>query len=954
MKKFLDEVAAALYDEYGAGISDLHLVFPGKRARLFFNEALLKNNRGKPIWQPHYLSIDDMVRGVSGLEPGDHLRLVAELYKIYVHYHEGESFDRFYRWGEMLLSDFDTIDKYMIDAEALYTNVSDLKEIEDRFSMLFEEDEQALELAVNFWRAFNTRAAKSAEQQQFLKIWRSLYEIYGRYKKRLRELGIAYPGMIYREVAEGLNTGGLDSRFAGKTYCFVGFNALNECEQRMFDHLGEHGAGRFYWDYDSYYYRSEDQEAGRFIRRNVARFGDRDGVKIGLERTNFEREKQVKVVSTPSDVLQCKALYAELDRIYDRQGFVDKETAIVLTDESLLIPVLHSIPDRITNLNVTMGYPLISTVPYVLLERLLMLHKHQRNGEFAYGDVMGILSHPYVVEREGEAARTIRSKMDDWQSLWVPVGFFSENELLKQIFRVVNGQEEMQQYLEEVVSGFGAVESADAGVKERKEFIFTILEHILKLGETIRECGIEMDTGIYISLLRQTLQQVRIPYEGEPLSGLQIMGILETRNLDFDNVILLSLTDDTFPGNREGSSYIPFNLRQAFGLPTPQDHEAMYAYYFYRLIARCGDLTMMYSSSSDDQRTGEQSRYIYQLEYESPHRVERENVNLRVDYRPVVPIRVEKTPEIASRLERIEFSPTAINHYVTCPLKFYFATLERLEAPEQVSSQITALDVGNTLHRTMELLYKPLVGQKNVVDYLGDITADDLLAATERAIGDVMGMRGGKIEASGRMQLHRDIVMRYARNIIGYDARRYGRGFEIQSLERKAKYALQLSNGREVVLSGRADRVDRREDGVLQIVDYKSGGDKTDFLSVEGLFTDEGVNRQGEVCYQPHNGAVLQTMIYALIFGAKARAEAAPALYVARRMEAPDFSPHPLCKAGRGVQIPLDRLLSEHITELTRGLERLFGELFDVSLPFVQTEYREKCAYCDFRTVCKR
>lgn len=949
MKKFLAETAETLYHTYGPAISDLHIIFPGKRARLFFNEALLGITGGKPMWQPRYLSMDDLVRSLSPLAAGDHLRLVAELYQVYNEYHP-EPFDRFFRWGEMLLSDFDTIDKYLIDADALYANVSDLRDIEARFGGLFADNDEAMELVRGFWATLDRKRMQSVEQQQFLKIWRSLSGIYTQYKARLRSLGIGYAGMIYREVAESLDPERPDERFDGKTFCFVGFNALNECEKRLFGYLHETGAGRFYWDYDNYFYRSDEQEAGRFIRRNVARFGD-DGP--DFERDNFVQPKRIEVISTPSDILQCKALYRELERIHAEQGFLDKETAIVLTDENLLLPVLHSIPPVARSLNVTMGYPLANTVPYILLERLLMLHSHARDGLFSHTDVLGILSHPYVIERCGAAAKAAAKEINDWQMVWVkPELFAGHAELLERIFRPVTDIGDMQTYLETILSGFGAVASDTEEARERKEFIFTTLDHVLRLGNTVRECGIDLPLGIYISLLRQTLAQGRVPYEGEPLSGLQIMGILETRNLDFDNVILLSLTDDTFPGNREGSSYVPFSLRQAFGLPTPQDHEAMYAYYFYRLIARCRRLTMMYSSAADDKKTGEQSRYIYQLEYESPHLVERANINLRIDYRPVEPIIVPKSPEIMERLAKMEFYPSKLNRYIDCPLKFYFADIERLETPDRIEEEVTHLDVGNTLHRAMELLYSPFMEKPDAARHIAALTSSDILVATEEAMADVMGARGQSIAISGRMQMHRDIVMRYIANILRYDSTQTGMPFVVTGLERKVKHLFEVGE-LHVTLAGVADRVDLLADGTLRIVDYKSGGDTPEFASLESLFTNEGVTRDGELKYEPHNGAVLQTLLYALVFGAVEQTEVSPVLYVARKMGDAAFSPLPLCKAD-GTEAPIDRLCLKQAAVLAQGLERLFASMFDREQPFVQTEYAQKCAVCDFRTLCRK
>lgn len=949
MKKFLTETAETLYGEFGTGISDLHIIFPGKRARLFFNEALLALTGGRPMWQPRYLSMDDLIHSLSPLASGDRLRLVAELYRIYNEYHP-EPFDRFYRWGEMLLSDFDTIDKYLIDAEALYANVSDLHDIEDRFGGLFAGNDESLELVRNFWETFDRKGARSVEQQQFLKIWRSLYAIYSRYKARLREIGIGYGGMIYRDMAESLDcSADSDERFDGRIFCFVGFNALNECEKRLFGYLKEKGIGRFYWDYDNYFYRSDDQEAGRFIRRNVARFGDDASA---FARDNFVQPKRIETIATPSDILQCKALYRELEAICEQQGFVDKETAIVLTDESLLLPVLHSIPPAVEHLNVTMGYPLSATIPYILLERLLMLQHHVRDGRFSHTDVSGILAHPYVTERAAAAAAAVAERIAAWQTLWVPPDFFAEDELLRRIFRPVTEVAEMQRYLEEILSGFGAVASDSEEARERKEFIFTMLEQIIRLGNTVRECGIDLSLRIYIPLLRQTLAKSRVPYEGEPLSGLQVMGILETRNLDFDNVILLSLTDDTFPGNRDGDSYVPFNLRQAFGLPTPQDHEAMYAYYFYRLIARCRRLTMMYSSASDDkQRTGEQSRYIYQLEYESPHTVERASVDLRIDYRPVEPIRVEKSPVIVRRLQEMEFYPSKLNRYIDCPLKFYFADVERLETPEQIEQEVTHLDVGNTLHRTMELLYAPQVGRPDAARRVAALAGTDLQAVVEQAMADVLGERGRNIDLNGRMLLLRDIVVRYAENIRRYDSREGAEPFVVRGVERKMKHTFEWA-GRQIVLAGVADRIDLLGDGTLRIVDYKSGGNTPEFVSVENLFSDEGVTREGELRYKPHNGAVLQTLLYALVLGAEERVEVSPALYVARKMGTDGFSPYPVGKE-EGME-PVMRLRPEQTAALVHGLEGLFAAMFDVSQPFGQTEHVQKCAVCDFRTICRR
>lgn len=994
MQKFLHEVAHELYRQWGSSISDLHIIFPGKRARLYFNEALLEAAADRPIWQPQYRTIDEVVHAMSPLEAGEHLRLVAELYTIYNRYH-ADSFDRFYRWGEMLLSDFDTIDKYMIDARALYANISDVRDIDSQFGGLFDPDSESMTLVRNFWRTMNARGSHSSEQQQFLKIWRSLYDIYTEYKLRLRQIGIGYAGMIYRDVAENLDN---DDTATEPLYCFVGFNALNECETRLFDHLRRGGRARFYWDYDNYFYGDQHQEAGLFIRRNIARFGSdtkEDGAEF--DHDNFGQSKNIEVIATPSDILQCKVLYQELQKIYDRQGYLDKETAIVLTDESLLLPVLHSIPPQVATLNVTMGYPITSTMPYVLLERLLQLHAAARRVpsgqgdtvqiEFNHTDVKALLRHPYIMENHAAAANRIIKSIDDLQQVWIsPDGMsmaLSDTVsdtvmgnvqgtdceahavadlqpdavlpgLLSRIFRPLSGSTEIQEYLIDILSSLGAISSDTSEDRERKEFIYIILEDVIRLGSTIAQCGISIHGPIYASLLRQMLRSRRVPYSGEPLCGLQIMGILETRNLDFDNVIVLSLTDDTFPGNSDNASYIPFNLRQAFGLPTPAEHEAMWGYYFYRLISRSSNLKLMYSSAADDRLTGEQSRYIYQLEYESPHAVLRANVNLSIEFRPVEPIVVDKTLAMISRMAAMDFYPSKINRYIDCPLKFYFSDIEMLRPAEQISDQVTHLDVGNTLHHALERIYTPLVEAPSASVRLAQVSATDITVAVEESMAEVMGTRAEAIATAGRMQMHRDIVGRYARNIVEYDSRDVSPGdsFVVRGIEQKLRHTFTLA-GHNVTLAGVADRIDLVGDGMLRIVDYKSGGDNTEYTSLMSLFTNEAATRDGVVKYESHNAAVLQTLIYGLIVRMSQRTDVVAALYVARRMgQGSDFSPYPVCKAAGGAEL---RLLDDAtVAELQEHLTALFAEILSPDVPFVQTTYRQKCDLCDFRNLCRR
>jgi len=973
MKTFVERAAAELYARYGAGISQMNLVFPNKRARLFFNEALSRQIDA-PLWQPSYISIDDLVRELSSLTLADNLRLVTELYKIYNEIHP-EPFDKFYQWGVLLLADFDMVDKYLIDPRRLYTNIGDLKEIDAYFE---KEgfDQHGMELAKQFWRTFNESKTESREQKNFIGIWQSLADIYRKFNERLCEIGIGYSGMIYRDVAERIKTADGAELFTGSNYCFLGFNALNECEKRLFAYMKDQAGALFVWDYDNYYLQAGGQEAGRFLRRNIASYGE----SIPIPSDNFVRPKTVEVISSPSDILQCKALYLELQDIYRRQGFVDKETAVVLTDENLLIPVLHSIPPEVDKINITMGYPLTGTVPYVLLERLLLLQERRKGSDFYHSDVQGILSHPYILEHGISLTTDINAEVASQGLLYVSAERFAHDKFLGLIFRPVSGIFELQDYLVGVLEKCSPENPAEdeelpRQQKERIEFLFVIISAILKLKSSIAQSGITLSSGVYSSLLRQMLRAQRIPYEGEPLGGLQIMGILETRNLDFENIIFLSMGDDTFPGNRGGSSYIPFNLRQAYGLPTIADHEAMYGYYFYRGIQRCSNLTMMYNSSSEDQRSGEPSRYIYQLDYESPHEVVRRNINLKIGRTEPAAINEPKTDAVLERLSGMAFSPSQVNRYVDCPLKFYFSEIQRLRPLDKIEEDITRLDVGNVLHKTLELIYRPLIGDPDPRPRLGEVlkdrrTQNDLI---DQAFAEIIGARNSDESRAGRIDMVRDVILRLVERIVSFDAS-FASPFVVENCEIPVKETLKLE-GMDVRMRGVIDRLDRIPDGaapgvdLVRIVDYKSGqGDSPLFGEIESLFTDTDpreVASPGALKYRKHNSAALQTLIYGVLLtencpgpGHHYLPRVSPALYITKSMNDPQFDPRLIrqdTSVRGGDKSVVAYMYDELVVEMKENLDKVFSEIFNPAVPFSQTPYvDEKCGYCDFRAICRR
>ncbi len=1417
-------MAADLWGRYGDGISSLSVVFPSRRASLFFGDAL-GGVIDRPLWQPASVTVDELAEDLSGLLVGDRLRLVTELFKVYHEFHPEESFDSFYFWGELLLGDFDSIDKYLVDAETLFSNLIDLHALDDRFDYLEPEARAAIE---RFWgtfpRAARTESARtepattiasapddpavtppsppmsspadlSREQHSFLDIWRTLHPIYRRFRERLRNEGIAYQGMVYREAAEMIASGHAP-QLPDRKYIIIGFNALSRCEQVIFDHLRRQAHVDFYWDYDDYFVSEVHQEAGMFMRDNLRRFPPVSGFRG--RHDNFVKPKEIRSIAVASDVLQCKwaglrlaefahekttsaaatqdtnnqlvatqntsAPYAATQSAATQQittqnisappsaatqntvsqniakpdpsasapsssapspstppspapstsppptlapPTLGKETAIVLCDESLLVPLLWSMPQEVASINITMGYPLRMHPVYTFVERLVELQNRRRDGRprlsvsgqpqvaksevhlrnpkndpytqttdykedsqspesehsgthsgthgasqpsFYHSDVDGLLRHPYL---SGLSARppaqndfvyvsasrlqtspifkkifSIPSRrpnektghndenrvgnddgnssgggsdssgnfdnnhnFDDSRNFCAPVvgsnsgnssdlgGNSSNASNVNSVSnigdsnsvsgissnfggnssdasRVSNGSDTstvsgvsgnasnvnsvsngsdisgnisnnnsntenprsdwraLSDWLIDVLteidhaaptapaapadthpakpivgnSGSSTFHAADSEVSPtapptdlmppppidhtsyhttdhpaynpvdqlidhhndhrqtgphasdshrgflsvsdqlpfpepepklapksdpkpesqpkpksdpkpesqpdpkpepkpepqpepkpdsasahpvgmRSELFALIIEHLRRLANSLEGCGIELSTKTYTKLLRRSLQSVTLPFEGEPLDGVQVMGILETRTLDFENVILLSTDDATMPGSLVGApSFIPYNLKAAYGLPTPEHHEGVWAYHFFRLIGRARRVDMLWSRTVDDRTAGSPSRYILQLDYESPHNVEKENVTVDVSISPADPVVVEKGPSVMEKLRDFlaperpvgddstvgntppctspvrRLSPSLFFSYTECPLKFYFRGVARLRPEEEVSEDFDGALLGNILHRAMELLYAPLKGITDPREQIGRLVDSAKVdQAVTRALTELRpGEEGsGPEDWGGTMILaHKTIADYINRAILPYDASQ-PESFTIVSLEKRIETAVDftsdtsgstskntpgITSGR-VVFSGIADRIDRLPNGTLRVVDYKTGNPKKTA------------------------SALLQMGLYAMMLGndtAEYFTEIIPTLYYVRDMTRPTHPTHPKSSA-RYTPPPVD--ISP---DFEQQLRATLAELFDPATPFTQTADPKPCNWCDFAAICRR
>lgn len=956
MHSFLEQVAQKLYTEHEQGISSLTLLFPSQRARLFFTDAL-KNIAKDVIWAPEFVTIDELMSEISSLQSADKLRLVAELYKVYSQYHT-EEFDHFYHWGEMLIADFDMIDKYRVDAEQLFANIAELKEIDAQIDYLTEEQQNVIR---HFWNTLNSGETLSEQKQRFLKVWRSLGSIYTQFKEQLRKVGIGYTGMIYRDAADIIDSCDNISLPYGNIVV-AGFNALSSCEKSLMHYLQKHHSAQFFWDYDRYYFDSSMQEAGRFIRENVAEFPSADGV----DYDNFRNIKSVNIVSSATSIAQCKYLVEVLKQIAgtDENGDIkplSKDTAVVLTDENLLLPLLYSLPRGMKSsikgekggVNVTMGYPLRQSVAYTFVEHLIELQHHSRNKDnltFYYADVEGILSHPYIANIAPVQIAILKKEITEQRIFNIPQQRLLQIAPIAFLFEPTNDAQSLIAYITKTIDII--IERVELSALNR-EYLIQCHTELQKVLNMLSGCDIEITTRIARSLIRRHLQGLRIPFEGEPIEGLQVMGILETRNIDFKNVILLSLCDSNFPGRHTSdSSFIPYNLRYAYSLPTVEHHQGVYAYYFYRLLQRAENVWLFYPSQADERGSGEPSRYIRQIYYESKLPINHIQVGVEVNIEPQQSFSISKDSNTVAALQAYtsgqkRLSPTAFSTYVQCPMRFYFKYIAAMYINDDLEEKIDNKTFGNIFHLAAELLYAPLIGSNDTALLLKKITDEQILDATQRAIAKEWFDADIPTEDMfhGETKIIRQIVCQYLReNLIRHDIA--NSNFYVTALEEKYSDNFTFeADGKPltVEIEGRADRVDSLNNGVIRIIDYKTGSEHLDCSTIESLFEGNNADRESNI---------INTLLYSMIMHRKTGREVQPALYYLRKMNKASYSP--LIKVKRSKDSNFIERYSDIAEEFEEAVRRTLTEIFSEKTDFHQATDNKACLYCDYKILCGR
>lgn len=961
MKPFLYQIASLFYTTYKAQISRFAFVFPNRRTGLFFQKYLSEVSP-KPLFSPTILTINDLFVQLSGKQTADRISMLFKLYKIYL-YHSGstETFDEFLYWGEMLLNDFDDVDKYMADARMLFTNVTDLREIENDFSFLSPEQIAAIR---TFWSSFYPKG-DSPNQTEFLAVWKTLYTLYNEFRETLAAENKGYEGMIFREVVEQLEQNTCRD-LPYEKIVFVGLNALSVAEERFLIQLQKRGIADFYWDYASPKVKDRNNKASYFVERNLRQFPSQLVLEQDSEVTS---ETKIDVIGIPSGIGQAKHVYNILNDLC-KEGDMDAEealrTAVILPDEHLLIPVLNAIPEQIKRINVTMGYPLAGTPIASLMEFILALQKNvryvNRQPTFYFRDVLPILNHRYVTVTSPVIIAQLVKDIVENNKIHIAYTELNKTPLLSILFTPITTVESFSDYLIQVLQVLNKMMTNKTEEEEEEEttqrtndieqeFIFHYFATVNRMKEVIQEANIEMKIETYFRLLKRMTETITIPFKGEPLSGLQIMGVLETRALDFDRIIILSMNEGIFPLKKAANSFIPYNLRRGFGLPTYEHQDSVWAYHFYRLIYRANHISLLYDTRNNGLQTGEVSRFVHQLRYHYEEPIQNKLIVYNVASSKTPALQINKTEAVMAQLATYQqggkrmISASAINTYLDCPLKFYFSVLEGLQEEKEVSETIESDVFGSILHKVMEVLYKPLCGKLVTADLLKIIRQDKItLSATiNQAFAEVFFKTDTVRPLTGQNYLIGEMIRKYVEKIIERDSKLTP--FYYLESERKIKKTITLTDKREIQLKGIIDRVDK-VGNTIRIIDYKSGSGTTLFSTIENLFNKEEKER---------SKAVMQVFLYAWMYGVTSTENTLqPGIYYMRSLFSHTFNPgifQRTEKRGKNEQV-LD--FADYYTEFEAGLRNCLDEIFGKETPFVQTKNTKNCSYCPFKTICGR
>ena len=945
--------------KWGTDMSRIVVVFPNKRAALFMNEYMARM-AGKPMWSPAYTTISELFGKHSEYVVGDSIKLVCDLHKSFVKCTGiDETLDHFYGWGQLLLTDFDDIDKNMADADKIFCNLKDIHELDDLSYLTDEQRELLKRFFANFSHDQETELKK-----RFLSLWSHFGDIYHDYNQRLRNQGIGYEGAIYREVATRK-----DIEFEYDTYIFVGFNLLQKVEQELFANLKKAGKAHFYWDFDTYYMPRNNSAytnaAGKYIAMYLEDFPNELDVCSADIYQNMRRPKDVSFVMASTENIQAR--YASQWLREEGRCLAGRKTAVVMCDEAILAPIIQSLPPEADKVNITSGFPLGMTPIASFVSLLLDTYTSGIAGKgtcYRAQYASKLLRHAYtryISDKANDVYATIKE-----QHLVYPdqatLTMNGEDQGLALLFKTINiGNVHLLHHVETIIKliGVNAKDTEDAFLQESVFRMYTIINRLEQLAAN---GDMDVDINTLRRLIKQLIAAATIPFHGEPVVGIQIMGVLETRNLDFKHLLLLSCNEGNMPKGVNDSSFIPYAIRKAHGLTTIDNKVAIYSYYFHRLLQRAEDITIVYNNTTDNGHTGEMSRFMLQMMVDGQQKIK--HYNLLADNSPIAhkPKSVSKAGSIKEKLDGMKsLSPSAINRYIKCPLMFFYQYVASIKEPDCEDDVVDNRMFGNIFHKSAQLIYDDIMSHNNgriekasIQKYLN--TKGLLESIVDRAFNEELFKVKNSMRSpyyNGLHLINRKVLIEYLRQLLHSDQRTAP--FEMLALEdavyTQIAFETEENNVRKIRIGGIIDRLDRVTDArtgvsTIRVVDYKTGIQATRKIKeIEEIFSDMNIS-------QKHSDYYLQAILYSLIVDNSTKYNkqkdcVSPALLFVKQASKENYDPV--------LEIDSQKIANvrEYKVEFEQHLKEVLHDIFNTNLPFTPTTDNTRCDKCAYRRICK-
>ena len=957
MTPYLDKVATYIFGNFNNDFNRLCVVLPGRRAALFLKKYLT-TKIDRATWAPEIFSIEDFIEKHAGVNILDRLSLLFELYEVHkeIEKAEPQRFDEFIKWGQQLLSDFNEVDLYMVDPKKIYNYLNETR-------------------ALSVWNLNSTPLTQ--RESDYLKFYNSLSVYYFKLKDRLLKKSVAFQGMAYRMLANSIEE--RSSIMPWKNIIFAGFNALTSAEEVIINHLSSGGVAEVLWDADAYYLNDKNQEAGKFLRNHLRKNKKEDFKWI--ENSLIESAKKFNIIGVPKNIGQVKLLGQILEEISEKDENIEN-SAVVLADENLLIPVLHSIPDSIKNFNITMGLPLRYTQVFDLIDTLFSVYEYAeefrkiRNSEHAlyYHKIVDkLLSNFYIhalLSDEKELPFRATALVSQLKKAFLTSGdIIADNvdnnvkgfylrifpdklpdaeEMIKLLGWLLEEIRDMLIRDKETSKDVDSI-PANTAADIELEYLYSFSLLLKRLKSLSDEFKVFEDIKTLAVVLRQMVKQITVPFYGEPLKGLQIMGMLETRTLDFKNLIVLSVNENILPAAKSVNSYIPHEIRKEFNLPTYKDKDSIFAYHFYRLLQRCETAFLLYNTESDDLKAGEQSRFLKQLVNEMPKvnpQIKIEEKIMILPYKEIKakPIIIEKNDEIIDKLRakaNSGFSPSVLNSYIQCTLKFYFEQILGLKEREKPDEEIDPKIYGSAIHEALKILYMPYLNRRLLAEDIKEMST--LVETTLRAKFSEM-YNGADISYGKNLLTVKtaEIILQEFLKNETQSAQKNEVIIKVLETGFKCDIIADVKNSRGeslvIKLKGNVDRIDS-VNNTLRIIDYKTGKVEVKNLKIREF---------DQLIRESQYAQAFQLMMYSFLYFKNNNDNEL-------KLNAGILSFKDINKGLKPVTFNEDHVINNEIIEKFYAvLKQLLEEIFDKSKVFSQTEDQDNCRYCPFINICNR